>query len=60
MCNVKVNDKASSDSILSKLGLQDIETILKTYRLRWIGHVERSIGWINHVEKTRETETDLE
>ena len=49
MCNVKVNDKVSSDSILSKLGLQDIETILRTNRLRWFGHVERSTGWINHV-----------
>ena len=49
MCNVKVNDKVSSDSILSKLGLQDIDTILRTNRLRWFGHVERSTGWINHV-----------
>ena len=49
MCNVKVNDKINSDSILSKLGLQDIETILRTNRLRWFGHVERSAGWINHV-----------
>ena len=49
MSNVKVNDKMSSDSILSKLGLQDIEILLRTNRLRWFGHVERSAGWINHV-----------
>ena len=49
MCNVTLNDKISSDSILSKLGLQDLETILRTNRLRWFGHVERSAGWINHV-----------
>ena len=49
MCNVKVNDKVSSDSVLSKPGLQDIETILRTNRLRWFGHVERSTGWINLV-----------
>ena len=49
MCNVKLNDKVSSGSILSKLGLQDIETIVRTNRLRWFGHVERSAGWINHV-----------
>ena len=49
MCNVKLNDKVSSGSILSKRGLQDIETILRTNRLRWFGHVERSAGWINHV-----------
>ena len=30
MSNVKVNDKMSSDSILSKLGLQDIEILLRT------------------------------
>ena len=50
MCNVKVNDKGSFDSILSKLGLQDIETILRANRLRWFGHVERSTGWINYVK----------
>ena len=49
LCNVKVNDKSSLDSILSKLGLQDIETLLRTNRLRWFGHVERNTGWINHV-----------
>ena len=49
LCNVKVNDKSSLDSILSKLRLQDIETLLRTNRLRWFGHVERNTGWINHV-----------
>ena len=45
MCNVKVNDEVSSYSLLSKLGLQDIDVVLSSSRMRWYGHVERSKGW---------------
>ena len=40
ICNV--NDEISSDSLLSKLGLQDIDVVLRSSRMRWFGHVERS------------------
>ena len=46
ICNVKAKDEVSSDSLLSKLGIQDLEMVLRTSRMRWFGHVERSTGWI--------------
>ena len=49
ICNVKANDEISSDSLLSKLGLQDIDVVLRSSRMRWYGHVERSKGWIAQV-----------
>ena len=51
ICNVKANDEVSSDSLLSKLGLQDIDVVLRSSRMRWYGHVERSKGWIAQVRK---------
>ena len=44
-------DHLSSDSLLSKLGLQDIDVVLRSSRMRWYGHVERSKGWIAQVRK---------
>ena len=51
ICNVKANDEVSSDSLLSKLGLQDIDVVLLSSRMRWCGHVERNKGWIAQVRK---------
>ena len=51
ICNVKAKDEVSSDSLLSKLGIQDLEMVLRTSRMRWSGHVERSTGWIAKVRK---------
>ena len=51
ICNVKANDEVSSDSLLSKLGLQDIDVVLRSSRMRWYGHVVRSKGWIAQVRK---------
>ena len=51
ICNVKAKDEVSSDSLLSKLGIQDLDVVLRTSRLRWFGHVERSTGWIGEVRK---------
>ena len=53
ICNVNANDEVSSasDSLLSKLGLQDIDVVLRSSRMRWYGHVERSKGWISQVRK---------
>ena len=51
ICNVKAKDEVSSDSLLSKLGIHDLDVVLRTSRMRWFGHVERSTGWIAEVRK---------
>ena len=51
ICNVKAKDEVSSDSFLTKLGIQDLDVVLRTSRMRWFGHVERSTGWISEVRK---------
>ena len=51
ICNVKAKDEVSSDSLLTKLGIQDLDVVLRTSRMRWFGHVERSTGWIAEVRK---------
>ena len=51
MCNVTTKDEISSDSLLAKLGLQDIEDVLRSSRLRWFGHVERSNSWISQIRE---------
>ena len=53
MCGVKPNDDTSTDSLLEKLCITDIETVLRKGRLRWLGHVERSSGWISKVRKLK-------
>ena len=42
MCNVRANDNVHSDSLLSRLGIQSVEVVLRTSRIRWFGHVEHS------------------
>ena len=51
ICNVKVADEVTSDSLLAKLGIQHVVVVLRASRMRWLGHVERSTGWIAHVRK---------
>ena len=51
ICNVKAKDEVSSDSLLTKLGIQDLDVVLRTSRMRWFGHVGRSTGWIAEVCK---------
>ena len=51
ICNVKAKDEVSSDSLLKKPGIQDLDVVLHTSRMRWFGHVERSTGWIAEVRK---------
>ena len=50
-CNVKAKDEVSSDSLLTKLGIQDLDVVLPTSRMRWFGHVECSTGLISEVRK---------
>ena len=52
-CNVRAKDEVSSDSHLSKLRIQ-LDVVLRTSRMRWFGHVERSTGWITKVCKLNE------
>ena len=51
ICNVRAKDEVSSDSLLTKLGIQDLDVVLRTSRMRWFGHVKRSTGWIAEVRK---------
>ena len=51
ICNVRAKDEVSSDSLLTKLGIQDLDVVLRTSRMRWFGHVEHSTGWIAEVRK---------
>ena len=51
ICNVRAKDEVSSDSLLTKLGIQDLDVVLRTSRKRWFGHVEHSTGWIAEVRK---------
>ena len=49
ICNDKAKDEVSSDSLLTKLGIQDLDVVFCTTRMRWFGHVECSRGWIADV-----------
>ena len=44
ICNVKPQDTATirSTELLARLGIEDLDLILKERRLRWYGHLERS------------------
>ena len=44
ICNVKPQDTATirSTELLARLGIEDLDLILKERRLRWYGHMERS------------------
>ena len=41
-CNMRLKDHISSDSLLRKLGINNIQTLLRYNRLRWFGHVVRN------------------
>ena len=51
ICNVKAKDKFSSDSLLLKRGIQNLDVVHHTSRLRWLGCIERSRGYIAEVCK---------
>ena len=46
ICNVRSQDIVTtrSNELLVRLGIEDLDLILKERRLRWYGHVERSNG----------------
>ena len=47
ICGVNLKDHVPSDSLLDRLIIPDIGELLRTKRLCWFGHVERSSSWIN-------------
>ena len=51
ICNVKTKDEVWSDSLFTKLNIQDLDVVLRTSRMRWFRHVEHSTGWIGEVSK---------
>ena len=51
ICRVRPQDDVSSNCLLGKLGIKDIEDVLRASRMRWLGHVERSTGWIARVRE---------
>ena len=60
ICNVKPQDVVTtrSNELLARLGIEDLDLILKERRLRWYGHVELSNGAVKtafqiHVEGKR-------
>ena len=48
ICNVRPQDIVTtrSNNLLVRLGIEDLDLILKERRLRWYGHVEHSSGAI--------------
>ena len=49
--NDKTKDEVSSDQLVTKLGIHDLDVVLRIGRLRWLGHVDRSAGWIADIRK---------
>ena len=49
ICNVRSQDifTTRSSELLVRLGIEDLDLILKERRLQWYGHVERSNGAVN-------------
>ena len=44
MAGVKLTDRFRNSCLRERLGLEDIQLILRKRRLRWFGHVERREG----------------
>ena len=49
ICNVHLKDHISSDSLLEKLGLNNMQKLLQYNLLRWFGHVARHDGCIKNI-----------
>ena len=51
ICNVRLQDIVTtrSNELFVRLGIEDLDLILKERRLRWYGHVERSNGAVKTV-----------
>ena len=51
ICNVKAKDEVSPESLLTKLGIQDFDVVLRTRRMSWFVHAQHSTDWIEEVSK---------
>ena len=49
ICGVRPQDDTDTADLLAKLGLADIDSVLRSRRLRWFGHAVRSQECINSV-----------
>ena len=49
ICGVRLEDKISSESLLLKLEIVDLQTLIRYNRLQWFGHVQRSEGPIKDI-----------
>ena len=55
ICNVKAQDEVSSDTLLPKLGIQSLNIMLRTSRMRHFRHdVESSTDWIAKFRKLKQ------
>ena len=52
ICNISLKDPNSSDSLLEKLGINNIKTLLQYNQLQLFGHVTRNDGCINNITTT--------
>ena len=48
-CGIKDRDEAPSASLLLKLGIEGITSVLRCRRLRWYGHVQRATSCIKYI-----------
>ena len=48
ICGIKPSDRLSVDSHYNGFEIKSLSTLLRLGRLRWLGHVSRSEGWIIH------------
>ena len=46
---MRLEDKISSESLLLKLEIVDLQTLIRYNRLQWFGHVQRSEGPIKDI-----------
>ena len=51
ICKAKVENRISAEKLHAKLGMQNIESVLRCHRLRWFGYVVRSSDWLSKVRE---------
>jgi len=51
ICGAKLEDEISSAVLHQKLDLDEITAVLRTWRLRWYGHVQRATSCINSITR---------
>ena len=49
ICNIKKEQRFSTNSLLSLLKLKNLDSVLRCNRLRWSGHIKRSELYIGQI-----------